>query len=157
MAILWSYLRPYRWLIVLSLVLAAGAQLASLVDPIIFGKLVDEYALRRASKTDEELISGALQLLALGVGVALLSRLLKAMQEYVVKLVVQKFGMQITDTVKAVSLSSERITILIAHRLSTIMHANTIFVQKGLYYAMWRQLVRERGPSPVVSPAGDPS
>ena len=61
-----------------------------------------------------------------------------------------------TETVKQVSLSKDRITILIAHRLSTILHANRIYVlergkivetgdhdslvaQKGLYYAMWRQ------------------
>jgi ATP-binding cassette, subfamily B, bacterial len=34
--ILWAYLRPYRWLILLSLTLAGVAQLLSLVDPIIF-------------------------------------------------------------------------------------------------------------------------
>jgi ATP-binding cassette, subfamily B, bacterial len=68
---------------------------------------------------------------------------------------------EITDTVKEVSLSGDRITILIAHRLSTIMHANRIYVlergkvvevgdhdtlleQKGLYYAMWRQQIGER-------------
>jgi ATP-binding cassette subfamily B protein len=67
----------------------------------------------------------------------------------------------ITNTIRDVSLSKERITILIAHRLSTIMHANLIYVlekgkvvetgthtdlldQKGLYYAMWRQQVGER-------------
>ncbi|MDB5868331.1 MAG: transporter related protein, partial [Polaromonas sp.] len=68
---------------------------------------------------------------------------------------------QITDTVRHLSVSSSRITILIAHRLSTILHASTIFVLekgrivesgshaqlldlKGLYYAMWRQQIGER-------------
>ena len=68
---------------------------------------------------------------------------------------------QITRTVRQLSASSSRITLLIAHRLSTIMHANTIFVlekgrivesgshaelldAKGLYYAMWRQQIGER-------------
>jgi ATP-binding cassette subfamily B protein len=68
---------------------------------------------------------------------------------------------EVTETVKQVSLSGDRITILIAHRLSTILHANRIYVlergkivetgdhdslvaQKGLYYAMWRQQIGER-------------
>ena len=67
---------------------------------------------------------------------------------------------EITATVRELSASRERITILIAHRLSTIMHADTIYVlekgriveqgshaalleQKGLYYAMWRQQIGE--------------
>jgi len=67
----------------------------------------------------------------------------------------------ITTTIREISSSKERITILIAHRLSTIMHADVIYVlekgkvsetgshdelleQKGLYYAMWRQQVGER-------------
>jgi ATP-binding cassette subfamily B protein len=95
MQILWSYLKPHRWLIFLSLLLAGMAQLLSLVDPIIFGKIIDDYALRRDALTDEEMISGVLTLLAIAVGVALLSRLAKAFQEYVTRLVVQKFGMQV--------------------------------------------------------------
>jgi ATP-binding cassette subfamily B protein len=68
---------------------------------------------------------------------------------------------EITNTIRKFSDSRERITILIAHRLSTIMHADVIYVlergkivetgsheklllQKGLYYAMWRQQVGER-------------
>ena len=95
MRILWSYLQPYRWLILLSLVLAAAAQLLSLVDPIIFGMIIDDYALQRDTRPESELISGVLRLLAIAVAVALLSRLAKALQEYVVRLVVQKFGVQI--------------------------------------------------------------
>ena len=95
MKILWTYLKPYRWLILLSLLLAGIAQLLSLVDPIIFGKIIDEYALRQNTLSDRELVSGVVRLLAIAVGVALLSRLAKAVQEYVVRLVVQKFGMQI--------------------------------------------------------------
>jgi len=68
---------------------------------------------------------------------------------------------EITNTVRSLSESSQRMTILIAHRLSTILHADRIFVlekghiveqgghnelidQRGLYYAMWRQQIGER-------------
>jgi ATP-binding cassette subfamily B protein len=68
---------------------------------------------------------------------------------------------EITETIRDVSVLKDHITILIAHRLSTIMHADTIHVlekgrivesgrhadlilQKGLYYAMWRQQIGEK-------------
>ena len=41
MKILLQYLKPYKWLVVLVLTLAAINIGFSLVDPIIFGKLVD--------------------------------------------------------------------------------------------------------------------
>lgn len=67
---------------------------------------------------------------------------------------------EISETIRAISLEQEHITILIAHRLSTVMHADCIFVLekgkiieqgkhqslldiKGLYYAMWRQQIGE--------------
>lgn len=67
---------------------------------------------------------------------------------------------EINSTIRNIS-DENRITVLIAHRLSTIMHADKIFVleqgkiieqgkhedllvEKGLYYAMWRQQIGER-------------
>jgi ATP-binding cassette subfamily B protein len=68
---------------------------------------------------------------------------------------------EITETIREISVIKDHITILIAHRLSTIMHADRIFVlekgniiesgkheqlllEKGLYYAMWRQQIGEK-------------
>lgn len=95
MPILWTYLKPYRWLAILALTLAGVAQILALVDPIIFGKLIDEYANNPGHKTDAEKIRGVLFLLGIAVGVAVLSNITKAFQEYFTRLVVQKFGTDI--------------------------------------------------------------
>ena len=95
MKILWTYLKPHRWFIILSLSLAGVAQLLTLVDPIIFGKIIDDYTTNTGTKTEAELVKGVSFWLAIAVGIALLARLAKTFQEYVMRLVVQKFGMQI--------------------------------------------------------------
>ena len=97
MAILWKYLYPYRWLAALALLLAGIAQVLALVDPIIFGKLIDQYATNPGQKTDSEKVRGVLGLLGLAIGVAILSNITKAFQEYMTRLVVQKFGTDIFD------------------------------------------------------------
>ena len=95
MKILWTYLKPHRWLIILSLSLAGVAQLLTLVDPIIFGKIIDDYATNPGIKTQSELVKGVSFWLGIAVIIALLARLAKTFQDYVMRLVVQKFGMQI--------------------------------------------------------------
>jgi ATP-binding cassette subfamily B protein len=45
MSVLWKYLKPQRKLIVVALVLAGISQLLTLIDPLIFGKIIDDYAL----------------------------------------------------------------------------------------------------------------
>ncbi len=95
MQVLWTYLKPYRWLALLALALAGVAQILALVDPIIFGKLIDQYATHPGQKTESEKIRGVLVLLGLGIGVAILSNLTKGFQEYFTRLVVQKFGTDI--------------------------------------------------------------
>lgn len=95
MRVLWNYLQPHRGLVILSLVLAGISQVLALLDPIIFGEIIDKYATPPFTMTSEERVKGALWLMLLAVIVALLSRLAKAFQEYFTNLVVQKFGVQI--------------------------------------------------------------
>ncbi|WP_305822598.1 ABC transporter ATP-binding protein [Massilia brevitalea] len=93
MHILWTYLKPHWRLGLLALLLAGIAQVLALVDPIIFGKIIDGVTGRRPD--DAALVSRVLRLLGLAVLVAVLSRLAKALQEYVTRLVVQKLGVAI--------------------------------------------------------------
>ncbi len=46
MQLLYSYLRQYKSLIALALVLATINQVFSLLDPLIFRHVIDEYATR---------------------------------------------------------------------------------------------------------------
>src|SRR5687767_5310467 len=95
MKILWKYFRPYRKWIFISLVLAGIGQLLTLYDPVIFGKIIDDYTLNPGNKTEEELTNGVLFWLAIGVGIALAARLVLAFKDYVLRMIVQRFGMQI--------------------------------------------------------------
>lgn len=95
MRVLLSYLRPYRGLVFLALLLAGISQILALLDPVIFGKIIDQYATPPFRLSATERVQGALWLLLLAIGIALLSRLAKAFQEYLTNLVVQQFGMQI--------------------------------------------------------------
>jgi ATP-binding cassette subfamily B protein len=95
MKILWKYLKPQKWLIVVALIMAALSQLLNLVDPLIFGKIIDDYALNPLNLAESELVAGVLFWLVVAVSVALIARLAKVFQDYFIRLAVQKFGMQI--------------------------------------------------------------
>jgi ATP-binding cassette subfamily B protein len=62
---------------------------------VIFGKIIDEYASNPKGLAKGDLIQGVLFWLLIAAVVALLARVAKAFQEYVTRLVVQKFGMQV--------------------------------------------------------------
>lgn len=97
MKIIWKYLKPFKSLLFLAMGLAAIGRILELIDPIIFGKIIDNFAVNRGDRTEEELIRGVLRLLALAVGVAMMSRLARAFSDYVTRLVVQKFGLSVFD------------------------------------------------------------
>jgi ATP-binding cassette subfamily B protein len=116
MKLLLQYLKPYRWLVALALLLAAINQSFSMLDPYFFGKLLDLYAFHpfekgyfdagkkfivTGTRTQEEFIWGVLGVLGILVSVAMISRIAKAFQDYFSNVIVQKFGAKIfTDGLK---------------------------------------------------------
>lgn len=95
MKTLWKYLRPQKRLIILSLLLAGSAQLLTLLDPLIFGKIVDNYAGNPKNLSEKELINSVLYWLGIAVGIAVVAKLAKSCQEYLTRKAVAHFGMNI--------------------------------------------------------------
>ena len=107
MKILLKYLKPYRGLVLLALLLATINQTFSLFDPMIFGKVIDLFANspHKANdgtvRTEGMYISGIMFYLLLLVGTAMVSRIAKAFQDYFSNVIIQKFGAKIfTDGLK---------------------------------------------------------
>jgi len=96
MKILLTYLSKYRWVVILALILAGINIGFSLVDPMITGKILDEYILPHDSKlfTYEYRLHGALILVGLAVGAAMVSRIAKNFQDYFTNIIVLKTGAQ---------------------------------------------------------------
>jgi ATP-binding cassette, subfamily B, bacterial len=123
MKILWHYLKPYKGLVVLALLLAAINQSFSMLDPYFFGKMYDTYAVHPFEKgvfkqvaktlpdgtvqtikqfipsgqqrTQTEFVWGVLGFLGILVSVAMVSRIAKAFQDYFSNVIIQKFGAKI--------------------------------------------------------------
>jgi ATP-binding cassette subfamily B protein len=125
MKLLLKYLSPYRGLIILTMTLAAINIGFSLVDPIIFGKLINlgtyhqktkpfewhDFLFAKTTYTDvslklektgivnkietEKTIYGLVWLLLASVSVAMVSRIAKAFQDYFQNLTTQKFGTKV--------------------------------------------------------------
>lgn len=105
MKILIKYLKPYKWLVLLTLVLASINIGFSLIDPIILGSLVrlagnyqsnpELYPTWDSFFTNKEPYYGVLWLLLASIGVAMVSRIAKAFQDYFLNVIVQKFGANI--------------------------------------------------------------
>ena len=101
MKLLYSYLRNYWKLLILSLVLAAINQVFSFLDPYIFRIVIDKYATKFSQYTTSEFFKGVSLLLAAAVGVAFVSRVAKNFQDYYVNVITQRLGAKIySDGIK---------------------------------------------------------
>jgi len=119
MKILLKYLRPYRWLVMFALVLAAINQSFSMLDPYFFGKVLDKFGVHPYQNGHYDIVTkivdgkavfagkkfvaegarsradfawGVIGYLGILVGVAMVSRIAKAFQDYFGNVIVQKFG-----------------------------------------------------------------
>src|SRR5580704_11835555 len=88
MKLLLRYLRGYWALVTLALVLAAINQVFSLLDPLIFRHVIDEY-------TTRQFFRGVGLLLGAAVGVAFISRVAKNFQDYYINVITQRLGASI--------------------------------------------------------------
>ena len=92
MQLLARYLADYWRLVALALVLAAINQIFSLLDPLIFRYVIDEYATRFSEYSTGEFFRGVSLLLAAAVGVAFVSRVAKNFQDYFINVITQRLG-----------------------------------------------------------------
>lgn len=110
MKLLFKYLAPYKWTVMLALLLAAINQSFSMLDPYFFGKLLDKYGMHphhygyfnaqkqfviTGDRPQSEFIWGVMGFLGILISVAMVSRIAKAFQDYFSNVVVQKFGAKI--------------------------------------------------------------
>jgi ATP-binding cassette subfamily B protein len=113
MKILLHYLKPLKWLVVFTLLLAGINIGFSLIDPILLGKLVNLAGDHQSSDNsmkgfdyfwgNEHLIRkgkpylqlGVFYILIFSISVAMISRIAKAFQDYFLNLVIQKFGARV--------------------------------------------------------------
>ena len=124
MKILFQYLKPHKWLVILTLLLAAINIGFSLFDPILLGKMVNlanehQSVAKAATATHAEVAGkfswndfiwnyqwvmrkdkrylelGVFYILLFSISVAMISRIAKNFQDYFLQVVIQKFGAKV--------------------------------------------------------------
>jgi ATP-binding cassette, subfamily B, bacterial len=108
MKILLQYLKPYKWLVVLTLLLASINIGFSLMDPILLGRLVNlAHDFINSKKNGAPMSSnqffnsfnwdnmGVWFIVICSITVAMISRIAKNFQDYFLNVVIQKFGARV--------------------------------------------------------------
>jgi ATP-binding cassette subfamily B protein len=103
MKLLMQYLSRYKLMILLAIILAAINQGFSLLNPIVSGKILDQivnhpHFADKAKLVPRDLstyLKDALVFIGMIMGFAMVSRIAKNFQDYVVNVVIQKYGAQL--------------------------------------------------------------
>lgn len=88
----WKFLRQHKKTMALALGLATINQIFSLMDPLIFRFIIDDYATKVTELTTDQFVSGVVVLLFAAMGVAFVSRTAKTFQEYYTNVITQRVG-----------------------------------------------------------------
>lgn len=101
MKILMRYLGRYKGLIALTLFLAAINTIFSLIDPILFGRIIkiaEDFVSKKGQHLDiawNAYSWSVLLILLMSMGTAMVSRIAKNFQDYFANVIIQKFGARI--------------------------------------------------------------
>ncbi|MEN9511599.1 MAG: hypothetical protein RLZZ370_1418 [Bacteroidota bacterium] len=79
----------------LALLLATISQIFSMLDPWVGRNILDQYLIPKNNHSSEQFLWGVTSWLGIGVGVAMVSRIAKNLQDYMVNVVMQKAGARI--------------------------------------------------------------
>ncbi|MCU0433536.1 MAG: ABC transporter ATP-binding protein/permease [Bacteroidia bacterium] len=101
MQTLYSYFKKHWLFTGIALLLSAISICFSFLDPHLYGVIINDFITSRPAISDEEFINKMLWLLLGVVGVAMVSRIAKNIQDYMINVIVQKIGAAIyTDGIK---------------------------------------------------------
>jgi len=101
MRLLLRYSKQYWRVVLAALILSAISQICSMMDPLIFRHVIDDYATKYDKYSQSQFIYGAGKLLLLTVGIVFVARVAKNFQDYFTNVIVQKVGAQMySDGVK---------------------------------------------------------
>ncbi len=105
MKVLLQYLKPYKWLVTFTLLMASINIGFSLIDPILLGKLINLAGQHQANNghfdSDRFFYAfswerpGVWYIVLASITVAMISRIAKAFQDYFLNVVIQKFGAKV--------------------------------------------------------------
>lgn len=95
MKILFKYLIRHKKAVLLALLMTALNQCFALMEPLITGKLFDDYISKKEQFTRHDFISGVLWLITLAAIAALFSRIANNFQDYYTVTIAQKTGAEV--------------------------------------------------------------
>lgn len=95
MRLFFKFLKPESKLIFFALILATISQVFSLLDPWVARNIIDKYLTKSDLFTQEAYLKGTAFWFLIGIGVAMVSRIAKNIQDYFVNVAIQKSGASI--------------------------------------------------------------
>ncbi|MEO8759279.1 MAG: ABC transporter transmembrane domain-containing protein, partial [Bacteroidia bacterium] len=97
MKILLSYLKNYKGIVVLALLLAAINQCFSMLDPYIYGKILNRFGVGHETYKEDtaRFIKDIIPYLLGVISVAMISRIAKNFQDYYTSVIIQRTGAQL--------------------------------------------------------------